>query len=291
LRGLIAVTLSSALLMAVATLVGVYFVAGRLTHRLEQLAADVADGAPGRGYVRSGMEREIFVLASALESLEARQRALLEREREFSVHLGHELRTPLTGIRTDAELIAVQPDLPAPVLRRAGRIIGAVDRITDLAASLLALARETQPGLVEEVALADAVAAAWEPLAAEAGGKAVTLLVDVASTACVRCDQALLELVLRNLLDNALRHSASGVVSCRLEGRVLAVHDCGPGIAAADLPHVFERFFRAGSQAGHGLGLALVRHVCGAAGWTVHAANAAAGGAVFSVDFGDTLRV
>lgn len=291
LRALTAITLSGALLMALATLFAVYFLSGRLTRRLEQLAADVAGGAPDGGYVRPGMEREIHVLASALDALEARQRALLEREREFTAHLGHELRTPLTAIRTDAELLAGQPGLPDAVTRRAGRIVGAVDRVTDLAASLLTLAREARPGLIEEIGLADALAAAWEPFAAEAAAKGVTLAVDLPPTARVRCDHALLELVLRNLLDNAVRHSAAGRIVCALRAGALEVRDCGPGIAAADLPHVFERFFRAGSQGRHGLGLALVRHVCAAAGWSATAANATPGGAVFRIDFGGALTV
>lgn len=294
LRTLTVVTLSGALLMTGATLLAVYFVSGYLTRRLEQLAADVAQGGNGGIYVRPGMQREIHVLASALEALEKRQRLLLEREREFTAHLGHELRTPLTGIRTDAEMIAGQAGLAEPALRRARRIVAAVDRIAGLSASLLTLAREAQPALVEEVGLAAVLRAAWEPLAAAAQARGVTLSESLPDAVCVRCDQSLLELVLRNLLDNALRHSPDdGAIDCRLAGRVLQLRDQGEGIAPDDLPFVFERFYRAAHPAsaspGYGLGLALVKHACTASGWQVSAANAEGGGALFLLDFGGTL--
>lgn len=302
LRTLTMITLSGALLMAGATLLAVYFVSGHLTRRLEQLAADVAHGGNQGIYVRPGMQREIHVLASALEALEKRQRALLEREREFTAHLGHELRTPLTGIRTDAEMIAGQAGLAESALRRARRIVSAVDRIADLSASLLSLAREAQPGLVEEAGLSAVLGAAWEALAAVAQEKGVSLSMSLPDGASVRCDQSLLELVLRNLLENALRHSPRhGVIECRLTGQVLQLRDHGAGISPDDLPFVFERFYRADPPAdhqtnspanrppGYGLGLALVKHACTASGWNATAANAEGGGALFRIDFGGTL--
>lgn len=284
LRALTVITFSSALLMALVTLGAVYVISGRLTRRLSTLAAQAVSGGGGR-YAQPGMAREELALARALEVLEERQRDLLARERAFTADLGHELRTPLAGIRSDAELIAAQPALPPAVLRRAARIVDSVDRISGLASSLLALAREARSGPAEAVDLAGAVQTAWQPLADRAAARGVELACEVPPGRVLHCDPALLDLILRNLLDNAVRHSAPGPIVCRLEGACLSLRDNGPGIPEADLPRVFERFFRAGAAGGHGLGLALVRHACAAAGWRVRAGNAAEGGAVFRVDF------
>jgi len=105
----------------------------------------------------------------------------------------------------------------------------------------------------------------------------------------VSADPTLLDLVLRNLLDNALRHSDRGEIVCALESSRLIVSDCGPGFAEAELPHVFDRFF-SGPQGRHGLGLALVQHVCSASGWRVSAGNAETGGSQVTIDLGDSLQ-
>ncbi len=116
------------------------------------------------------------------------------------------------------------------------------------------------------------------------------LALEVPEPALVRADPALLQLVLRNLLENALRHTELGTITCRLRGSVLEVADQGPGFAPDDLLRVFDRFYRRGPGAGHGLGLALVAHVCNACGWVPSAANCPDGGAVLSVDLGASLQ-
>ncbi|MGB5010458.1 MAG: ATP-binding protein, partial [Candidatus Dechloromonas phosphoritropha] len=88
---------------------------------------------------------------------------------------------------------------------------------------------------------------------------------------------------------NALRHSGQGEIVCALEGRRLIFSDCGPGFAEAELPRVFDRFF-SGLRGRHGLGLALVRHLCRASGWQVGAGNAATGGGRVTIDLGESLR-
>lgn len=282
--------LSGALLIAAVTLAAVYLFAGRLTRRLEALAARV--GRPGGDpFEQPGLERELIVVARALDAFEARAAEQLARERDFSANLSHELRTPLAGIRSDAELIASLPGQPDAATRRARRIIARVDRITALAGSLIALARSEPGGTEQPVALAAALDEAWEALAAGSGalpggGGAVRLETAIAPEARVRTDPALLGLVLNNLLDNALRHTPAGVIHCALDGRVLTVRDGGPGFSPATLPRVFDRFYHAGEAGRSGIGLALVRHAADASGWSVSAGNAAEGGGEVRLDFG-----
>ena len=126
---------------------------------------------------------------------------------------------------------------------------------------------------------------AWarlHPPAAEA--EALSIRIDPGAE--VVADPGLLALVLRNLLENALRHGEGRAIEVVLEGRRLEVRDRGPGFGAEDPMRSFERFRRGGSKPGHGLGLALVRHICTACGWTVRAANRADGGACLTLDFG-----
>lgn len=280
-------TLTAAFFLAWLALLITYAMAGRLSGRLERLAERVATHDSGQ-WAEAGMERELLAVAEALDQYRQRQHQALERERAFAANLSHELRTPLTVIRTDAELLAALPDLPEVVARRANRVIGRVDRINRLSSSLLLLARDAQPALIEEIRLAPAITAVWETLI-QATPKAVTLRLDIPAEKTLSADPSLCDLVFRNVLDNALRHSASGEIVCRLEGSVLTFVDTGPGFSEEDLPQVFDRFY-SGQQGAHGLGLALVQHVCAASGWQVSAANEPAGGALIRIDLGASLH-
>jgi signal transduction histidine kinase len=124
----------------------------------------------------------------------------------------------------------------------------------------------------------------WQELTVELT-PAPPLVLAVPAAVAVQADPALLALVLRNLLDNALRYSGTGLVHCLLVDTRLIVRDAGPGFTDADLGRVFDRFY-VGERGMHGLGLALVRHACEASGWRVSAANAVEGGGELTVDFG-----
>lgn len=287
LHELILITASAGGLLALVVLLAGYALAGGLASRLERLAGRV--GEPGdTALAEPGMERELLAIADALDRYRQRQQQALAREQAFAANLSHELRTPLTAIRTDAELMAALPDLPESVARRANRVIGNVDRINALGNSLLLLGREARPALLEEIRLRPAIAAVWEALTI-ANPKPVRLRLDIPEGTAVAADPALFDLILRNLLDNALRYSEAGEIVCTLAGSRLSVTDCGPGFAAADLAHVFDRFYT-GPRGRHGLGLALVHHVCTASGWQVSAGNATTGGAEVVVDLGRSVR-
>lgn len=287
-REIMLMTLTAACFLALLALAAGYALAGRLAGRLERLAGRLSADDAGP-LAEPGMERELRAVAEALDGYRQRQAEVLERERTFAANLSHELRTPLTAIRTDAELLAALPNVPDAVVRRANRVIGGVDRINRLSSSLLLLARDAKPALPEEIRLRPALAAVWEALRL-ASPKPVELRLELPPECTLYADPALLELVLRNVLDNALRYSTTGDIVCRLQGSVLAVIDHGPGFAEADLPRVFDRFFT-GPQGAHGLGLALVRHVGAACGWQVGAANRPEGGAELCIDFGADLTI
>ncbi|MGD9872213.1 MAG: sensor histidine kinase, partial [Thauera sp.] len=260
-------------------------IAARLTRGLETLAERVEGERDGTPFARPGLDAELLAVARALDRAEARQATVLARERDFNANLSHELRTPLAGIRSDAEMLLTDAALSAKARRRAERIIATTDRTTTLAHSLLLLAREARPQAVEPVNLGAAVRDAWARLHG-AGAQVDALAIDIDPTAEVAADPGLLALVLQNLLENALRHGEGRALEVALEGRRLEVRDRGPGFGTEEPMRSFERFRRGGGKPGHGLGLALVQHICTACGWTVHAANRPGGGACLTIDFG-----
>jgi len=273
------------LMLSALSFVLVYAIASRLTRGLETLAERVEGERDGTPYAHDGLDAELLAVAQALDRAEGRQAALLARERDFNANLSHELRTPLAGIRSDAEMLLTDAALSDKARRRAERIIATTDRATTLANSLLLLAREARPQAVEPVNLAAAVRDSWARLH-PAGAKAEGLALRIDPRAEITADPSLLALVLHNLLENALRHGEGHEIEVVLTGRHLEVRDRGPGFGAEDPMHCFERFRRGGTRPGHGLGLALVQHICSACGWTARAANRPDGGACLTIDFG-----
>jgi len=273
------------LILCVLVLVLVNAIARRLTRGLETLAARVEQGSGDTAYAQPDMEQELLAVARALDTAETRKVEMLTRERDFSANLSHELRTPLAGIRSDAEMLATNEALSDGARRRAARIIATTDSATQLAESLLLLAREARPQLQESVGVADAIRCAWSGIQSQEAAP-TRLELQIPESAVLQADPALVQLVLRNLLANALRHGEGMGVSCVLEGSRLSVQDRGPGLPEGDPNQIFQRFHRRGSKPGHGLGLALVKHICSACGWTVKACNRPGGGASIEVDFG-----
>jgi len=284
------VVIVSALSLCVLAMILVYAITGRLTLGLETLASRVVEGRGDTPFVQPDMELEMLAVARALDAAEIRQTELLARERDFSANLSHELRTPLAGIRSDAEMLATNEALPDGVRRRAARIITATDSTTQLAETLLLLAREARPQLLEAVSVADATRRAWGAIQSQST-KPVKLELQIPESAVLQADSALLQIVLRNLLANALRHGEGLGVSCVLEGGRLSVQDRGPGLPEGDPDRIFQRFHRRGQKPGHGLGLALVKHICTACGWSVLAFNRPGGGACVEVDFGVAVNL
>lgn len=298
LKALTGIVISGAFLLAAVLLTGSYWLAGRLTRRLERLAVRVASGESAP-LVEPGMAKELRALAEALEQAQQRQAANLARERTFAANLSHELRTPLTAIRTDAELIASCTHLDADklprIVRRSLRIIASVDRINATAASLLALAREPrgQAQAMEALDVTALAARLWQTLTQASNHPAATLQIDLPAGTRLTGDPALIELIVRNLLENALRHSTLGQVRLFLDQQTLGISDDGPGFGDALLaaPEGRGRLDGAdGSNGAGGLGLALVRQACDVSGWVLHLGNGANGGGEVRIDFAASLQ-
>jgi two-component system sensor histidine kinase MprB len=218
------------------------------------------------------------------------------RQRQLVADAGHELRTPLTSLRTNLELLlsAEKPNTPQLSERDRSEIHddlrAQLDELTQLIGDLVELAREDAPQLARDrVDMVEVIEQALDRARRRAGD--VRFEVDLQPWFLLG-DPAALERAVLNLLDNAVKFSpAGGTVRVDLRPAAhgyafLQVADAGPGIADADLPHVFDRFYRsaeARTLPGSGLGLAIVKSAAERHGGAVYAGRSADGGALIAV--------
>jgi signal transduction histidine kinase len=226
------------------------------------------------------------------ESLAA-QRVALRRQREFAADASHELRTPLTVIRSSVEHLTRHRDEPVAMVGSALEDIDdEVGHMTAIVEDLLLLARSDSGAVALEhvpVDLGDVAADGASAMGKPATDRGVRVVVDP-QPAVVAGDPARLRQLVMILVDNAIRHSPAdgqvGVaVRAEASGASLVVEDDGPGIRPEDMPHVFERFYRAPGApgGGTGLGLAIAKWIVDRHGGRIEVANRIEGGARFVV--------
>jgi signal transduction histidine kinase len=198
-------------------------------------------------------------MAEALETKITELSEAQARERRFTADVAHELRTPLTAVVNEASLLAEHIErMPPEAQRPAELLVADVARLRDLVEDLMEISRldaGTQPVRPERVDLGSLVASA-----VRARGWDERLRLD-ADEVVLTSDPRRLERIVANLVGNALEHGGREVavrVGRDGVGAFVEVSDRGPGIAREDLPHLFDRFYKADrSRAGHGTGLGL----------------------------------
>jgi two-component system sensor histidine kinase MprB len=256
----------------------------RLTSAVERIAV-TEDLTP----LRIEGDDEVARLATAFNQMLLALGASRDRQRRLVADASHELRTPLTSLRTNLDLLRQAEGntaLPAESrLELLDDVRGQIEELSALVGDLVELARdEPMTHVVAQVDLADVVDRAVTRVRRRAQG----ISFDVSTDPWVVVgDSSSLERAVTNLLDNAAKWSpADGTVNVRLADGVLVVDDQGQGVAEADRPHVFERFFRSEesrAMPGSGLGLAIVRQVVDRHGGRVEVSQAPTGGARFSL--------
>jgi two-component system, OmpR family, sensor histidine kinase MprB len=207
---------------------------------------------------------EIGALATTFNAMLASLDDAAQRQRQLVQDASHELRTPLTSLRTNIEVLASSGRMPAAERAQLLRdVIEQLGEMTELVGELTELARGSEADShLEDVRLdlltEDAIRRT------ERNHPEIPIVAELAPTSVVG-QPASLERAIGNLLDNAAKWSPAGSpVEVRLADGELTVRDHGPGIAEEDVPHVFERFYRATSargMPGSGLGLAIVHQV------------------------------
>ncbi|WP_199553158.1 HAMP domain-containing sensor histidine kinase [Streptomyces sp. N35] len=235
--------------------------------------------------------------AESLEKKVADMSAREESSRRFVADMSHELRTPLTAITAVTEVLEEEEDSLDPMIAPAVRlVVSETRRLNDLVENLMEVTRfdaGTARLVLDDVELADQITACID---ARAWLDAVEL--DAERGTMARLDPRRLDVILANLIGNALKHGGSPVrVSVRKESVdgdgeagadiVISVRDHGPGIPEDVLPHVFDRFYKASASRprseGSGLGLSIALENAHIHGGEITAANSPEGGAVFTL--------
>jgi heavy metal sensor kinase len=285
-----------------AVLVG-RWIAGRALEPVDQMITEVREITDGRSLHRRlaiPLERdELSRLATTLNQMMTRLERSFAALRRFTADASHELKTPLTVVRAGVERAITRPDLPQETLAPLEETLQEVNRMTELLEALLTLARadEGRADLHKEaVDIREIIEEAGETgeLLAEHAGVAIEIHLP-SEPVVVPVDRSRIRQLALNLIENAVKYTPrGGQVSVELasnDGKVVfSVADTGIGIAPGDLPHVFDRFWRADSartrtseRAGTGLGLAICKWIAEAHGGTIDVQSRPGRGTTFTV--------
>ncbi len=276
----------------------IWFLVDRALRPVQRLAHEVKlrDADSLAPLSAQDLPSEVEPVAQAINSLLARLKLAFDSQRAFVADAAHELRSPLTALKLQLQLMARASDDQARQAA-AAQLEQGVERATRLIGQLLIAAR-TAPGETGPApqrldlceAARQAVAEAW-PLAE---ARQIELGMEAPTAALVMADADALQIMLRNLLDNALRYTPEGgqvelAIATQPEALVLSVDDSGPGIPPDERERAFQRFYRgqrnAGDGTGSGLGLAIVANIAARHGAGVTLLDSALGGLRVEVRF------
>ena len=266
----------------------------RLTRDHRTIAAVARRVAAGDVHARIRMhsgDREVMQLAQDIDAMIDHLDVLIGLQQRFIANAAHELRSPLTTLYGELSHALRRSREPAEYARAIEEALEATQRLRRLTEDLLAVARVgADADVPETVACQDLCQEAMGLVAAEAAARAVTIVPRGTNPRVLGRRGDLLRL-LRNLLENAVRHSpAGGAVQVRCgerDGSVeLSVQDAGPGVAEADRDRIFEAFYRgarerAANDGGTGLGLTIAREIAQAHGGELCLRERDAAGACF----------
>ena len=252
---------------------------------LSEFAAEIGGGSLTQRQIRF-RDAEFQQLANSMNGMVQELNDAKQKQETFFQNVSHELRTPLTSIRGNAEGIVYGVIAP----EKAGRIIlSESDKLTGMVEDILYLSRmgKGRPeGEAEPIDLREVLSLCVSEQHMEAEKRNISFAFDFDEKPVllsIRAQDA--QRLFGNLISNAVRYANSEIcLGCHMEAdrAIVRVSDDGPGIAEADLPHIFERFFK-GEGGKHGIGLAIALAVSGAYHGTLCARNE--DGAVFEVVF------
>jgi len=256
--------------------------ADRALDPLNALVQDIRRLDPETPGVRLsvGGDRELRVIAEALNAHMLKLEALVERERAFAAAASHELRTPLAVISGAAEILSTQlgPEVKRAPLQRIERAVIQARRDLD---ALLALSRTREPPPATDLPLQTLLPEWAEPYHS---GIRTQINWDLQAVA-LHAPPGSVNIIFTNVLRNALRAAGpDGAVTIRLNAEQLSVEDSGAGVPEHELPHVFEPHFR-GRDGGTGIGLYVAQALAQRHGWHMTLSNRAEGGACATLHF------
>lgn len=240
---------------------------------------------PGPQLATGRQTTETRAIAQAMDGYQDRISRLLERERSLTDDISHELRTPTSVIATASELLLDDATVVGAARERVGRIARAARRTMSVVDALMFLGRGESAGAPVRVSLREVVKDTVEAFRPLADAKGIDLRAECGDQQWVSAPSESAAIVLRNLVENAIRFTRHGAVRVILEPGRLIVEDTGVGLEGVNPARIFERGYRSDSSRGSGLGLDLIRRICERVGWQASAHQRPEGGSRFEVVF------
>lgn len=211
---------------------------------------------------------EIYQLATTINELLNRIEQSINQQKQFTADASHEMRTPLSAIRGNLEVLIRKRREPEYYEEKIKEVIGYVDRLNHLFEQLLQISRLESGAVIADKQLINlkefitTLAGKWQK---ELTQKQIVLNVDIPDNCMIKADPFLMESIVDNLISNAVKYNyRHGNIYISCNGTTLSIKDDGQGIAFVQLPHLFNRFYRADQSRnsavpGSGLGLAIVK--------------------------------
>lgn len=223
---------------------------------------------------------EVLSLINALEQFNAKICAHIERERNFTRDASHELRTPLALIQASLDVITQdteQHPLPAKTQKHLQKIQTTLNNIISLLEALLMLARDQDQQLeTKNMNIAMLIHEWKQQKIQQIQQKDIEIQIINEADTYLSAPPFILQIIIENLLDNALKYTDSGSIKVFIKPQQLHIHDTGEGINTDDLPNVFSPFYRGTNEnenmpkaSGFGLGLSIVKRLCDRQGWQI----------------------
>ena len=279
-----------------ALLIG-YLVMGRCLHPIRTMIAGAQRITAGHVHERlpaAPARDELGELTETLNQMLDELDAAFQRERRFTSDASHELRTPVAVIQACAEELCTHDELSAEIKKPLHSIRSECRRMQRLIDQMLMLTRAQEGRLhltLEPISVPDVLESVQEALADIAADSDIQIAVHAPAELTVMADQSLLSQLMLNLTENAIKYGRPhGHVELSAQstpdGIEILVRDDGIGIPEKDLPHIFERFYRADAardRSGTGLGLAIAQWIVQAHGAAICASSTAGEGTTFSI--------
>jgi signal transduction histidine kinase len=232
-------------------------------------------------------------MIDAIDSFAERLDTFIERERIFTRDASHELRTPIAVFKGSLDLLQRKSDRSEDDVKAFARMRRTVDDMEGLIETLLLLARGEEVERIDELrCLNELVPGFVEQVSALAEERGLDLSVDDQAQLWVKAPVRVIQIVLINLLRNAINYTQQGSVVVRITKNAISVIDTGIGMSPEELQHAFEPFYRGersrATSMGHGLGLSIVRRLVHQFDWPIHVQSNVGQGTEVTIEFFDS---
>lgn len=237
-------------------------------HQLIRTASGIGDSNINTRLPLPPNEDEIYYLAKTINELLNRIEQSIEQQKQFTADASHEIRTPLAAMRGTLEVLLRKQREPEQYKEKIKEVITQSERLNQLLDQLLQLARIEAGTVKRETVylnrLVNEALIKWEKPITE---RAIHLHIDIDENSAISADNSFLPIIINNLFDNAIKYCAeNGNISCIWDKgkKCFSITNDGPGITSAQIPHLFNRFYRIDNSRssqvrGSGLGLAIVK--------------------------------